>query len=142
MTISDKPTVGGDAGSWGTKLNIHLDSLKAYVDSEILTNIDTLTLVNTTNVRVFRKYLTGTTAANASTSVAHGITSALTKILGVSGAIQNASQSKFYVCEMNRSSSGGNTYFYLTFDATNVNFEAVGSDLQGAPYVICVDYIL
>ena len=96
--------------------------------------------VDATNTKVYTKYLTGTTDADTSTSVAHGVTTGYSKILAVSAAVGDGSS--MTVCDyFNVTTSAANTH-RVSWTATNVVLSAIGTAKQSQRYVIRIDYIL
>lgn len=98
--------------------------------------------VNGSRTKVYTKYLTGTLDADSATDVAHGVSSALTKILSVSvAAFEDTTNSMFELHDF-RTSAAASVSYKAGYDGTNVKFFDVGSSLQGNNYRIRVDYIL
>jgi len=89
--------------------------------------------------KISTKYITGTTDAGATTNVPHGLADA-TYILNVDGDIQN-SAGYWGVKEYNRTPviSDG---FTLKYDNINIIFDNVGTNFQGQPYKIKIDFIV
>ena len=96
--------------------------------------------VNGTGTAVFTKFFTGTLDADASTSVAHSVTSGATKILACSVAMKNSGGGA-QVFESYAASSADNS-ISVSFNDTNVVFASVGANFQGQFYRIKIDYIL
>lgn len=93
-----------------------------------------------TETKVYTKYITGTSDASTTTEVAHSISSALTKILHVSGAISIGTA--FFVYEYDKDSALADRGFQFAWNATNIVFTAVEAAMQSQTYVIKIDYIL
>jgi len=114
-------------------------SIKAFVDASVGDSYHLID-IDGTSAKVYTKYFTGTLDSDSATSVAHNVTSGLTKILSVSGACGTGSSMKV--------SSYGDTVaaqadiFNISYDGTNVRFGAVGSTYYGRAYRIKIDYIL
>lgn len=87
--------------------------------------------------QVFTKYLTGTTAAASSTSVAHNLTAA--NILSVSLIIYDGSV--YRVCGY-RESADTQTGFRISYDATNLIISLTDTQMQSKAYRIKVDYTI
>ncbi len=98
--------------------------------------------VDGTPTTIYSEYFTGTTDSDSQTAVAHGITSGLTKILHVSGAITTTSGSTYITATYRNIDATANRGFSMGFDGTNVYFSHVQTNQQGKLYVIKVDYIL
>lgn len=118
-------------------------SVKAYVDAAGGHDGDGYAYydVDGTKTKVYTKYLTGTTDADATTTVAHSVTSGLTKILSVSGAIYSTGAGG-YLCEDMHVAATPATAFRMAWDDTNITISTVGSMCQGQTYKIRIDYIL
>lgn len=98
--------------------------------------------INGTPTAVFTKYFTGTLDADASTSVAHGITG-IDNILHVSACVFNDNSSKYNVYDTNLDVGAGSDHgFQVAFDGTNVRIQSVGAFLQSNKYRIKIDYVL
>ena len=98
--------------------------------------------VNGTPTAVFTKYFTGTLDSDASTAVAHGVTTGSTKILSVTAsAFEDTTFSK-YMAYDNRAAVAADEAFTIIYDDTHVIFTAVGEQVQGNGYKVKVDYIL
>lgn len=97
--------------------------------------------VDSTKTNVYTKYFTGNLDADSSTSVAHGVTDALNKILSVTATAFNDSFSKATVGSFQDAAIAAHAW-RLEFDGTNIQFNAVGSNVQGNRYTIRIDYIL
>ena len=95
--------------------------------------------VDGTKTKVYTKYFTGTLDADASTSVAHGITG-IDNILHVSASVFTSTS--IYVVGGFRDNVVDAFTYELTYDGTNVFITAVGANLQGRNYRIKVDYKL
>ena len=103
--------------------------IKSYIDTGLYRDINgTPTLIKT-------KYFTGTTAAGATTNVAHGVT--YTKILHVSCAVENTNV--FYAVNIGTGTGQAGFVLYLTYDVTNIILSNA-SDLQSKAYVVKMDY--
>jgi hypothetical protein len=94
--------------------------------------------VQGTKTKVYTKYFTGNLAAAATTNVAHGV-SDIDKIMHVSAMAWDDVVVEYVVYDFAAALSG-NDAFYLQFDATNINFKAVGANLQGNKYRIKIEY--
>jgi len=97
--------------------------------------------VDGVKTNVYTKYLTGSLDADATTTVAHGVTSALTKIISVTTLVYDDANAKFRVGEFRLAESAAVAYSVM-FDATNITFALVGANCQGNAYRIKIDYIL
>ena len=97
--------------------------------------------VNGTKAKVYTKYFTGTLDADASTSVAHGVTTGLTKILSVTVAAFTDNINVNVVGDFTIGAFATTSMSY-TYDGTNVIIASVGTNIQGNAYYIRVDYIL
>ncbi len=98
--------------------------------------------LNGTKTKVYTKYFTGTLDADSSTSVAHGITSALTKILSVVFMAEEQGNSFFRVSEHHLAANAALIGMDVVYDATNVTVAQVGTNMQSGDYRIKIDYIL
>jgi hypothetical protein len=114
---------------------------KAYVDSFVGSSYR-LVDVDGTPTKVFAKYLTGLLDADDTTEVAHGVSTALTKILAVTVAAFEDSADNGYSVIGIRDANIPNSRINVFFDATYVVFKNVGSNYQGNGYKIKVEYIL
>ena len=101
--------------------------------------------VNGTRTKVYTKYLTGNLDADGQTSVAHGVTAPLAKILNVTvncsndgggGSVANV------LCGDYKEGDDANTGFSYHYDGTNIIITGAGAYLQGNPYRIKIDFIL
>lgn len=97
--------------------------------------------INGTNTRIYTKYLTGNLGAGSETNVAHGIASAITKILSVTAYAYNDGTSTFYFNEASEIAAATES-FKVTYDATNIKFISVGTLLVNNAYRIKIDYIV
>lgn len=97
--------------------------------------------VNGTKANVYTKYFSGNLDSDSSTSVAHSITSGLTKILSVTASVYNDSFSKATVGSYQDEAITAHSW-RLEFTDANIDFVAVGSNAQGNRYTIKIDYIL
>ncbi|MCK5017542.1 MAG: hypothetical protein KAS32_10785 [Candidatus Peribacteraceae bacterium] len=97
-------------------------------------------LVNAVATEVRTKYFTGNLDADASTSVAHGITDALTKILTIEVSCFDDTNSVWI--SPGTLSYGEAQGYRVSTNATHVNITAVGANFQGHAYRIKIDYIL
>jgi hypothetical protein len=95
--------------------------------------------VNGTKTKVFTKYFTGTSAAAATTNVAHGLTDH-TKILQATLTIEFNSTGTYFVYDFEKAATADT--FHLAYDATNLIIGAVGANFQGQPYNIKMEYYL
>lgn len=132
------PTDGGDYNAWGTELNTFLG---VGHDTGGQTKDGVLRNVNGTQTLVYTKYFTGTLDSDTSTSVAHGVTNGLTKILAVTAMAYGTGASGFRFVEQYLAASAL-SQVHIQFDGTNVIFGSVGTQLQGQAYRIKIDYIL
>lgn len=100
--------------------------------------------VDGTRTAVFTKYFTGTLSAGTSTTVAHGVSSALTKILAVTVAASNDSGFTDIKIASFSNTNALTSEFRYEFDATNVTIAEQGTSMQGGTgvYRIKVEYIL
>lgn len=97
--------------------------------------------VNGTKAKVYTKYFTGNLDADASTSVAHGIATGVTKILSVTVACFEDNVNKTIGGDFALAERTSSAYRYQ-WDSTNIIIEVVGSRIQGNAYFIRIDYIL
>lgn len=158
--MATKPTPGGSDGTYGTEMNAFLDvsladdgkvkdgavfstsaapSVDAGVANKLYVDNGGERLVGGAATVVHTLYLTGTTDADSQTLVAHGIASALTKILHVSTALSTGSA--FFLFDLGAASPGANRIYTARWNATNVVIDDVGTDFQSQAYVIKIDYI-
>jgi hypothetical protein len=96
--------------------------------------------VDGVKTKVYTKYLTGTTAAGATTTKEHDITG-IDKILSVTSQIYSTTNSIYRVYSAGDVTGTGASYL-LSYDGTNVEFSTVGANLQSQKYRIKIDYIL
>ena len=165
--MATRPTVGGSDGTWGTELNAHLDisldddgkvddgaaqttsaapgadaelTNKKYQDDHVGHDGDGYVLrdVDGTPVKVYTKYLTGTFDAASTKNVVHGITG-VDKILDV--RVVAFSTNGYYVAQNTFGAASPTIAFQVTFDGTNIIFQAIGSTIQSQKYRIRIDYI-
>lgn len=133
------------ATDWGTTLNTHINiEHNADGTHDIYTageggysTVD----VNSVKTKVYTKYLTGTLDADSSTSVAHGVTTGLTKILSVTVACYQDNSAVNVGADFALGLSATSS-FQFTWDGTNILIDNVGSFVQGNSYRIRIDYIL
>ncbi len=98
----------------------------------------TYSLVDAVKTKVFTKYFTGTTDADAATEIAHGIAD-IDKILHVSASIFNGS---FYeVSDFRGQATSATLFMDILYDGTNVLLQH-GTTLQSQKYRIKIDYIV
>lgn len=98
--------------------------------------------VNGTPTKVYTKYLTGTLDSDASTSIAHGVSSGLTKILNVGIVLYDGTTGNRYgVKESHRAVLSAYEY-EVWFNATNITVQNVAARWQGQTYKIKIDYML
>lgn len=120
------------------------ESIKAYVDLDStgslmhdaeggFSNLD----VNGTKTKVYTKYLTGTLSAGSTVNVAHGVTAA--NILSVTAIVNDGTS--YRVSEIFRANIT-NLEVAIKYDATNINFEVIGSELQENAYRIKIEYTI
>ncbi len=127
------PTVGGSEGVYGTLLNNHINiehNIDGTHNGAIAYPVDSV------STAVLTKYLTGTTDADATTNVAHGVTA--TNILHVSAIIFHSGVT-YFVYDMQMSASLISA-FTLAYDATNIILGNVGGNNQSRAYRIKIDY--
>jgi hypothetical protein len=122
---------------------------KKYVDDTAKTGSDAMhdteggynnVDVNSVKTKVYTKYLRGTLDNDSSTNVAHGISSALTKILHVSVLIYHEDAGLLRCREMFETSVS-DLRSVVSVDSTNVIISS-GSALEECDYVVKIDYIL
>lgn len=89
---------------------------------------------------VYTKTFTGTLDADATTDIAHGISNAITTIIHIGYNLANVG-SGLVIVDYNRSTDATNE-FQIYWDATNITFTNVGTNYQGDPYDLVVDYII
>ena len=97
--------------------------------------------VDGTKTKVYTKYFTGTTDADSSTDVAHGISNALTKILHVSASVFNSGSNKFIHSDYRNGASINDT-LSIDHDANSLRLTGLGTNFQSQVYRFKVDYIL
>ncbi len=97
---------------------------------------------STTKTKIYTKYIIGTLDADSETSVAHGVSTGLTKILSVSVKVYEDTGFTANVIYGFREAASASVSYYVHHDDTNIDFAAVGSSLQGNAYYIKIDYIL
>ena len=97
--------------------------------------------VNGTKAKVYTKYFTGTLDSDATTNVAHGVATGLTKILSVTVAAFDDQTSANVVADFALTTVADKGLSYI-YDGANVSIGSVGADIQGNAYFIRVDYIL
>jgi hypothetical protein len=91
-----------------------------------------------TPTKIYTKYLTGTLDADASTSVAHGVTG-IDNILSVTVACYNSSASEYCV-NYPHGAAGSVAAWHASWDGTNVIIDTAGANVQSQKYRIRVDY--
>lgn len=135
--MASLPSDGASEGTWGALLN---EFLKVeHIDTTGKHKIKWP--INGSDTRIFTKYLTGTTDADTSTSVAHGVTG-ITNILHVSAAIRTAGGSFRVSDSENTGANAVTSQMVITWDGTNVNLSSLGTQNQSQSYRIKIDYIL
>lgn len=120
------------------------ESIKAYVDAQVgyaATGGYVTSSVDGAEVTVYTKYLTGTLESDSSTSVAHGITSALTKILSCQVMCYDNTYS-LWILPSASAQTAANHGYVTSINANHVILQAVGTALQGSAYRIKLDFIL
>ena len=144
-----KPTILPDTSQTASNAapisDTHLPN-KKYVDDQLAAIVGSsyhLIDIDGTPTKVYTKYLTGTNDSTSPDTKAHGVSTALTKILSVTGVFENPDVGSLYKAYPNPqgSAGAGGAEFYLTFDATNINIY-YGSDLNGGKFRLKIDYIL
>lgn len=130
------PTPGGSDGTYGTELN---EYLRIEHNADGTHNGAIESPVNGSSTAILTKYFSGTLDADTSTSVAHGLAD-IDKILHVSGCVF-ATDNFYKVYDSQLGATAANA-FQLQFDGTNVQFNAVGANLQGQKYRVKINYIL
>ncbi len=93
--------------------------------------------VDGVKTKVYTKYLTGTTDADATTNVAHGVTN--TNILHVSVTVQLSGGATYLVYDMQAAAVAANS-FYLYYDASDIILGGVGANCQSQAYRIKIEY--
>ncbi len=96
--------------------------------------------IDGTPTGVFVKFFTGTLDADASTSVAHGITG-IDNILSLMVTVFSSGDSTYHVGGF-REAVDADASFKYKYDGTNVIIDGVGADLQSQKYRIKLEYIL
>ncbi len=112
-------------------------AIKKFVDDTVGDSYRLID-VNGSSVKVYTKYLTGTTGAGATTNVAHGITG-IDNILSATCAIFGSSQ---YVVVEIQLDANANSDYIVGWDATNIIIGEVGTTFRSSKYRIKIDYIL
>ncbi len=133
-TFSSAPVFAAGANMGSAKVTAVLDptanqdaATKKYTDNKS---------VDGTPTAVYTKYFTGTTDADATTNVAHGVTAA--NILHVSAAIFHLSTA-YFVYDFQFSASAPDA-FTLSYNATNIVLGNVGTNNRSRAYRIKIDY--
>jgi len=139
--MADLPSVGDP--NWGSSLNAFLGvehnsdgthNLPDNTFTHIIADVDG----EETNVYI--KYFTGTLDNDSTTVFAHGVADGLTKILSATFALKETADI-YRAGEMYRGTSS-TVSAELKFDNTNISIANVGTDFQGNPYRVRIDYIL
>lgn len=116
---------------------------KKYVDDTITTGHDGDGYgeydINNVKTKVYTKYLTGTLDADASTSVAHGVTG-IDNILAVDVAVYNDSSTNYSMDNRYSNLYNAGDRWLATYDGTNIDIIGVGANVQGNNYRIRIDY--
>lgn len=122
---------------WNTKMLAYL-AIEHETDGTHQKDV-TYSLVDSVKTKILTKYFTGTTDADSSTSVAHGISSTSTKLLSCNVMILS-SGGNWQVSEYQLAASAA-VAFDVVVTATNVVIADVGASLQSKSYVIKLEYI-
>lgn len=112
-------------------------STKKYQDDVVGTDAEggyRYRMIDGVSTKVYTKYFTGTTAAGATTTKAHGITNGLTKILSLTVSVFYDTSAVQYVIH--------SSLFQTYFDDTNAYIGGVASACQSNAYTMQIDYIL
>ena len=89
--------------------------------------------------KVYTKYLTGTTAAGATTTVAHGITG-IDNILSMTSQVFEGAPNSIYRVFSAGDGTGATATYLLSYDGTNFELSSVGANLQSQKYRIKIYY--
>ncbi len=114
------------------------DGANKVTDGSVVTGYRYCSVNDGAVQQVFTKYFTGTTDADSTTNVAHGVTAA--NILHVSAIIFH-SGTNYFVYDMQMSVSL-NDAFTLVYDATNIILGNVGTNNQSRAYKIKIEYTI
>jgi len=90
--------------------------------------------------KIYNKTLIGTTDNDIRTDILHGV-SDFDKIINCTGFIKSASFTLYRVKEHFLVSSASNSYI-IVIEPGTISFASVGSDLQGQPYKLYIEYYI